>query len=146
MLMPPKNTTLTRRSSRKKVLNSVNARRKPLTTSEPRLGAYGRKHPAPKLTPGHKRILRGTTSKKPRQASQGSDEHPAPSRGGFLLFCIKRVLTSGDLVLRDGNLWRLREDVVGVSSGEDFISLDACAQAMISSLEAQYRGESRSAA
>ncbi len=144
--MPPRSSIMARKSSQKKGVASLEARRRPRTTSGPQLGRYGRKSPKLKLTPGHKAIL--------RRRVLPSSRPPQPrellkfSRAGreFLNYCIKHILTSSNLVLKEGSNWKVNQSVAGVNPGEFFTSLDACAESMISYLEAQYKEQVPSAA
>ena len=119
-----------RKISRKKGVASAEAHPKPKTTSGPKLGVYGLRHPASKLTPGHRRALR--TNIQAARSVAGQFNHK------FIVFCIKHILTSGNLVLKKGNQWRLRNDIAEVGAGEPFTSLDACGEAMIAALQVQY--------
>lgn len=57
----------------------------------------------------------------------------------FAEFCVKNILNTARLVTTDGRTWELKESIGGVSRGESFTSLDACARAMVSALWAQYQ-------
>jgi hypothetical protein len=61
------------------------------------------------------------------------------------LFCVKRVLEAAGLIVKEGSLWHLQEDVASIAAGESFTSLEACAKAMVASLQRQY-GRGRKAA
>ncbi|OFZ18278.1 MAG: hypothetical protein A2X94_07525 [Bdellovibrionales bacterium GWB1_55_8] len=64
----------------------------------------------------------------------------------FLHFAIKRILTSGNLVKLSGEQCELAAVIAGVNPGENFVSLDACADSVIASLRSQYEREKRQAA
>ena len=61
----------------------------------------------------------------------------------FLHFAIKRILTSGNLVILSGEQCQLNQAVGGVNPGENFTSLDACADSLIASLRAQYERDKK---
>lgn len=133
---------LSRRTARKKGVASAQARQRPATTSGPRLGTYRLKHSEQRQpTLGRKR---GMLPGKARAVEPESIQNPA--KQDFLVFCVRQILTSGGLVLREGPYWSLREDVGGVSKGEVFISLDSCARAVAAALQYQYFGEREVAA
>ncbi len=137
--MSPKSTIMARKSSRKKGVASLEARKRPKTTSGPQLGTYGRKKLKVSLTPGHKAVLRRGTATPVIRTLRPRTGPMSRADREFLIFCIKHILTSTNLVIKEGVNWRLRESIAGVNSGEAFTSLDACAASMVASLEAQYQ-------